>query len=294
VVVERAVTALFVPGSRPDRYQKAVESADLAVIDLEDAVAAADKAEARARVVDALGATSTGLRAVVRINAVATPYFDDDLAALAPFATAPTLAGIMLPKAECSGDVDRLAAFVAAGTPIVALIESALGVQAADEIARTSGVTRLAFGGMDYAADVGVGEDDRFLDYPRSRIVVASRAAGIAAPLDSPSTAIDDVEAVSASAATGRGFGFTGKLCIHPNQLEPVRRAFLPSAAEVEWARTVIGAGDGASRVDGHMVDAPVIAKARRVLALVESHEVPATTASTGDAASAARTEGAR
>lgn len=294
MVVERAVTALFVPGSRPDRYEKAAASgADLVIIDLEDAVAAADKADARAHVAAALAATSTGLRAVIRINAVANPYFDLDVTALTAFAGAPTLAGIMLPKAESAADVDRLGAFAAAGTPVVALIESAGGVRAVDEIAGTPGITRLAFGAIDYAADIGAGDDDRFLDYARSRIVVASRAAGIAAPLDSPSTVIDDLEAISASAALGRGFGFTGKLCIHPKQLEPVRRAFLPSEAEAEWARTVIGSRDGASRVNGHMVDAPVIGRARRILALIEAHEAAEPAASADPAASAERTEGA-
>jgi len=148
----------------------------------------------------------------------------------------------------------------------VLLVESALGVANALELARVPGVTRLAMGAIDLALDLDAEADSPVLDYARAQIVVASRAAGIAAPLDSPSIAIGDLQAVEQSARTGRGFGFGGKLCIHPAQLDPVRMAFTPNEKQIAWARSVVSAGEAAVQVDGQMIDRPVTEKARRIL----------------------------
>jgi len=273
-VTASAVTALFVPGDRPERFRKATGSAaDVVIIDLEDAVAAEAKADALAAVLEHLAPGPDRVRALVRVNADGADTLPAELAALRHLADQPGhgLVGLVVPKAEsCQMLRDVAGAFAGvAGPPLalVALIESAVGVQNAAELARVPGVTRLAFGAIDFALDIGAGSGDRVLDYARSVIVVASRAAGLDAPLDSPSVQISDAEAVAESAALARQFGFGGKLCIHPAQLKPVMAAFRPAEAEVEWARSVIGAAGGAAQLDGQMIDRPVTVRAERILA---------------------------
>ena len=273
-LVAAALTALFVPGDRPDRFVKAVASgADLVIIDLEDAVPPQAKAAALQSVQAALtpGAWSVP-QALVRINAAGTPTHDTEVRSLLNIADEPGhgLRGVVLPKAEDPEVVARLATQLsaAAGGPLalVLLVESALGVANSLELARVPGVTRLAVGAIDLALDLDAEADSPVLDYARAQVVVASRAAGIAAPLDSPSIAISDLQAVEQSARTGRGFGFGGKLCIHPAQLKPVGAAFSPTEEQITWARSVVSAGDAAVQVDGQMIDKPVTEKARRIL----------------------------
>ena len=273
--VAGAVTALFVPGDRPERFAKAAAAgAGVVIIDLEDAVAPAAKAEALAAVLRALSpAEAGGFRALVRVNPPGTQNYDAETSALLQLAGAAGhgLLGLVVPKAEDPAALRALSARLApAGLALVALVESAAGVVNAVELARVPGVTRLAFGAIDYALDLDADADaggDRFLDYARSALVVASRAAGIAAPLDSPATEIRDTGPAAASARLGRSFGFGGKLCIHPAQLAPVQDAFIPTGAQVQWARSVIGAEGGAAQVNGQMVDRPVTERAKRILA---------------------------
>lgn len=276
VAVEKvagALTALFVPGDRPDRYAKAAASgADLVIIDLEDAVAPPAKFQARQAVTHALSpAAGTGLQALVRVNAAGTDTFDAELDALLALAPLPGsgLLGIMLPKSEDPETLSELVARVrATGTPlaVVALIESARGVLRAAEIAAVPGVTRLALGAIDLTADVAADLDGPVVTHAMVQLVLASRAARIPAPLDSPSTAIRDEDAVTAAAAAARAAGFGGKLCIHPQQLDAVRSAFRPTEEQMTWARSVIDAGDAAVQIDGQMIDKPVIERARRIL----------------------------
>ena len=273
-VAASAVTALFVPGDRPERFQKAVAAGpDVVIIDLEDAVAPDAKAGALASVVAALQPSAQEpVLAVVRVNAPDSPYYSGDIDQLLDLAQRPGhgLLGLMVPKAEDTAVIESLAQRLAgaggASLALVPLIESALGVTNALNIARVPGVTRLAFGAIDYALDINASGEDRFLDYARAVLVNASRAAGIAAPLDSPSTDIKDTGKVGASALTARRFGFAGKLCIHPAQIEPVKQEFRPSETEIAWARTVLHAEGGAAQVDGQMVDRPVTERARRIL----------------------------
>jgi citrate lyase subunit beta / citryl-CoA lyase len=268
-LVAGAVTALFVPGNRPERFAKAAASgADVVIIDLEDAVAAGDKAAARREAVAALSGGGSGVRALVRPNAPGTAEYDGDVRALLDLASRPGhgLLGVMVPKAEDPEQLAALAASLPRDVPLVALVESALGLVNAVDLARVPGVARLAFGAIDFALDIDADGGDRFLDHARSQLVVASRAAGIAAPLDSPATAIRDTEPVAESARLGRGFGFGGKLCIHPAQLPAVRAAYTPSAEQLEWARSVLAAEGGAAQVDGQMVDRPVTDRARRIM----------------------------
>lgn len=250
---------LFVPATRPERIGKALDSgADFVIIDLEDAVAVDDKDSARA----ALAGRLTP-RTAVRINAFGTPWFDADLAACRA-AGAPAL---VLPKAEDPAQIARISA-VLPGVPVIALVESGAGFANVEAVARSAAVARLAFGSIDLQVDLGIEDDDQPLHYFRSRIVLATRQADLAAPIDGVCTALDDAAALDAELARARRFGFGAKLCIHPKQVAVINAALQPSPEEIAWAKRVVAAaGDGAAaRVDGQMVDAPVIAKARRIL----------------------------
>lgn len=262
-MIESAVTALFVPGDRPDRYAKAAASgADLVIIDLEDAVAPAAKEAARDVVVDALG---TGrLRALVRLNPAGSSWAVDDLAALAGLGAGRGLVGVVVPKAD---DAEFLAEVVGAtAVPVVALLESARGVACAGDLAAVPGVARLAFGALDFAYDVDADVDALTGQVARADVVIASRAAGLPGPLESPSTDLGDPVRIEETSRAARRLGFSGRLCIHPAQLAPVRAGFAPTPGEVAWARDVVGAGAGVSRVGDQMVDRPVLERARRIL----------------------------
>jgi citrate lyase subunit beta/citryl-CoA lyase len=270
--VASAVTALFVPGDRPERFAKAAAAgAGVVIIDLEDAVAPAAKSAALAAAVEAVAPDGGGapVRALVRVNPLGSGHYDADITLLLAAARTPGsgLLGIMVPKAEYPGALRQLRADMPKHLALVPLVESALGVVNAVELARVPGVTRLAFGAIDFALDIDADGGDRFLDHARSQLVLASRAADIAAPLDSPSTDIKDTARVGDSARLARNFGFGGKLCIHPAQLATVQGAFAPTEADVEWALSVIGAEGGAAQVDGRMIDRPVTERAKRILA---------------------------
>jgi citrate lyase subunit beta/citryl-CoA lyase len=254
---------LFVPGSRSDRFDKAaVSGADELILDLEDAVAPADKGDARDAVADWLGRGSGW----VRINAAGTEWFEADVAALA---TLPGLRGLMLPKSEDVAVLERLAGILG-GRRIIALIETCLGLARARELAGADGVARLAFGSVDFALDLGAVEDDLSLLTARSELVLASRLAGLAAPIDGVTTVLRDAGAIARAAERSHALGFGGKLCIHPAQISPVRVAFAPAAEEIAWAREVLAAASvsavGAVSVRGQMVDRPVVERARRIL----------------------------
>jgi citrate lyase subunit beta/citryl-CoA lyase len=269
--VAAAVTALFVPGDRPERFAKAAAAgAGVVIIDLEDAVAAEAKSAALAAAVAAVAPSDGGapIRALVRVNTQDSPQYDADITLLLSAARTrgSGLLGIVVPKAEDAGALHQLRADMPQHLAMVALVESALGVVNAVEMARVPGVTRLAFGAIDFALDIDAEGGDRFLDHARSQLILASRAAGIAAPLDSPSTDIKDTARVADSARLARNFGFGGKLCIHPAQLAAVHGAFAPTEADVEWALSVIGAEGGAAQVDGQMIDRPVTERAKRIL----------------------------
>jgi len=261
--VERARSLLFVPGTRPDRFAKAVESgADLVVVDLEDAVPEADKDSARAAVATWLAANV----AAVRVNALRSAHHAADLAALAG---ARGLGAVMVPMADDPTGLSELAQRLGPSVAVVPLVETALGVHHAHDLASVPGVRRLAFGHLDLAADLGSSTDDTAMLLARSTLVLASRVAGLPGPVDGTTTSLDDPAAAGADAARARSLGFTGKLCIHPSQVAPVNAAFGPTEDEVAWAQRVVQAAapGGAVRVDGEMVDAPVLLRARRLLA---------------------------
>ena len=263
-------TYLFVPGDRPERFDKARASgADAVVLDLEDAVSPARKAAARDAIAAALGG---GTRWVVRLNDAATPWFSDDLALLA--AAPAGSVEVMLPKAESPAQVAAVRA-VLPTVPVLALIESALGVLQVDAVAAAPGVSRLAFGTLDFALDldIDITDDPTGLLHAAGRIAIASRAAGLAPPVAGVTPEITDDRRLLADLAWARRLGFGAKLCIHPRQVAPLHQALEPDAASLDWARRVLAAvaaspeAHGAVQVDGRMVDKPVLRRAEALLA---------------------------
>ncbi|SEK09128.1 Citrate lyase subunit beta-like protein [Marinovum algicola] len=250
---------LFVPATRPERFAKAAPAgADAIIIDLEDAVAPAQKQSAR----QSLDTEFNTLPVILRINAPGTPWFSEDLQA----AKALHPAAVMLPKAENPAAINTVARDLP-GLPLIALIETAVGMAHAREIASLEGVVRLAFGSVDYCVDLGCRHQRDSLLSARTELVLAARLAGKVAPLDGVTTALDRPGILRDDAQHARDLGMTGKLCIHPSQVPEVLAAFAPSPEELAWARQVLTASDGAVRIDGEMVDAPVRARAEALLA---------------------------
>jgi citrate lyase subunit beta/citryl-CoA lyase len=251
------VVALFVPGDRPDRFARAASAGDVAILDLEDAVAGTNKDVARDRVREAL---EGGLHCWVRINEPGSAAGTADLRALAG---APP-AAIVVPKASRAVDIEAVRRV--ANVPIVALIESIAGFAAIDDVA-TSGLAALAFGAYDFCAELGARPTPEVLAPWRARVVFAARAAGIAA-IDTPFVALEDAAGLAREAALAVDFGFDGKLAVHPNQASAVRAAFTPTPEELAWAHGVVGAAadGGARRFEGGMVDAPLVRSAQRIL----------------------------
>lgn len=273
--VRAARSFLFVPGDRPDRFDKAVAAGpDVVVLDLEDAVAAEQRSVAREAVV---GWLRGGGRAAVRINAVGTGDHEADLAALdavtrtsVGLADQPAggLLAVLVAKAEDPAALAALARRLS--IPVIALLETAGGVLRSPDIATANGVVRLAMGHLDLAAELGSDTSRVAMLHARSHLVLASRAAGLPGPVDGVTTALDDPELLTDDLRHARELGMSGKLLIHPRQVEVTHTAFRPSSDEVAWAeriRTAVAEhGTGAVRVDGDMVDAPVVARAEDIL----------------------------
>jgi len=260
---------LFVPGNRPERYAKGLASgAGAVILDLEDAVPPDEKLATRAEVCRWLDRRQPDEpNAWVRINSADTEYFEDDLRALA--AARPL--GIMLPKAESAADLQRTTALLGALTlPILPIIESAAGLWNALEIARAAQVQQLVFGSVDFQLDTGILAEGEPLLFARSTLVIVSRVARLAAPLDGVTVQIGDSVQLQADVSRARDMGFGGKLCIHPNQVALVESGFRPSEDEIRWAHAVLAANDAANgravRLDGKMIDLPVVERARRML----------------------------
>lgn len=259
--IAAARSMLFVPADRTERIGKAIGSgADIVVVDLEDAVAPAAKYAARTALAAWLG---RGASIVVRVNSADTEWFRDDLA----LCRSPSIMGVMLPKAmpdDALREVARL-------KPTIALIENATGVSDMDAIASTGGVCRLALGAIDLALDLGITADDVVFDPLRLQMVIASRAAGIAPPVDGVTTDFRNETLVCRDAKRARALGFGGKLAIHPCQIAPIAAAFKPSVEEIEEAHRIVSAASaaqgGAVSLDSKMIDKPVVERAIRILA---------------------------
>lgn len=256
---------LFVPGHRHDRFDKAVASgADVVILDLEDAVAPEAKQSARQTVREWMGA---GGQALVRINAADTPWFADDLAMLRALPGA----GVMLAKADLASLEHTLG--VLPGRTVVALLETVAGFMELPGLCRLPGLSRIAFGSVDFGMDSGIADSGEALTAVRTQIVLHSRAAGLQPPLDGVSVDFRDAAQMAADALRACQLGFGGKMCIHPAQVGAVNRAFAPSEAAQAWARRVLQAfdasGGAATAVDGKMVDRPVVEHARRIVSAV-------------------------
>ncbi|MCI0592985.1 citrate lyase subunit beta/citryl-CoA lyase/(S)-citramalyl-CoA lyase [Chromohalobacter marismortui] len=259
---------LFVPATRPERIAKALASeADAVIVDLEDAVAESDKESAR-EALDAFLMHHPQTRLMVRINAPGTLYYEADLALGARQAA---ITHLVIPKAESCQALEKAAA---SGKPIWPLIETARGLLALSSLVHVAGVERLNFGALDMSTELGLIPDTpgarQILDQARYQLVIHSYAAGLAPPIESPHQAIDDTDAVAQAATRAREMGFAGMLCIHPSQLPTVNQTFLPNEAEVAWAKEIVKSANlqgGAFSVNGQMVDAPVVARAQRILA---------------------------
>jgi citrate lyase subunit beta/citryl-CoA lyase len=250
---------LFVPATRLDRISKALTlGADEIIVDLEDAVAGEEKATARYR----LSTYEADRPVFVRVNAADTEYFDSDVSFCED---TEWVKGIVLPMVSSAFDVQRLMKRLTKHTNILALIETPRGVLAAEEIA-ASGVTRLLFGTADYCASLNTPASAELFAYPRTRLVLASALAGLPAPIDGPTLQIHRSDELVAQSQSARAVGMGGKLCIHPSQLQVVADVFGPSDAQRDWARRVLAAAvdrEGVFVLDGEMVDAPVLSRAR-------------------------------
>ncbi|KTG10261.1 citryl-CoA lyase [Haloprofundus marisrubri] len=272
-------SVLFSPGDRPELMRKAPNSdADTIVFDLEDAVSPARKDEAREEIRTLLSDPEFDPEAEVCVR-LADPASDlgviledDDV----------RLDAVMLPKVSAASDVERTAELLAERgheLPVLALIENAAGVLAAEDIAAADATDALAFGAEDLAADIGATRTEEATEvlFARQHVILAASAAGVDA-LDMVFTDFSDSEGLAEETAFGLTLGYDGKLVIHPAQVPVVNDAFTPSDERIEWARKVVAAkeeaddeGRGVFEVDGEMIDGPLVTQAERVLARAEA-----------------------
>lgn len=273
---------LFAPSNHPRRVEKALTlGADAVILDLEDAVAIAEKPATRGAVVAAYTRPRTGLL-YVRVNAADTEFCYGDFTAI----VRPGLDGIILPKVESAatlqtidwllGNLERERGLARGAIDLVPIIETAKGLRDIDAIlCAGTRVRHCAFGAGDFTLDVNMtwSRAEHELAYARARVVTASRAAGIEAPLDTVWVDLQDEEGLEASTREALALGFQGKMCIHPNQIAVVNRVFTPSNAEIDFAERVVAAfaqaekeGSAAIQLDGKFIDYPIVYRARRTL----------------------------
>lgn len=262
----RLRSMLFAPGNSERKLRRALEGeADAVIADLEDSVPPAQKGEARAIVTEMLASTPARCLRFVRVNGARSGLLEADLAALAGM----PLDGIVLPKADPSLAGRNI------GRPVIAIVETAAGMAGVDEVAAAPGVHALLLGSVDLALELRLRArpDGAELSFYRSRLVLSSAVAGIAAPLDGVHVDLRDAVGLAEQCNLARTFGMGGKACIHPAQVEIVNRVFSPTEAEREDAARIVEAyddaladGSGAISLDGRMIDLPVVEHARRML----------------------------
>ncbi len=278
---------LFAPGNHARRVEKALSlDADAVILDLEDAVATAEKRATRDAVIAALARPRRALL-YVRVNAVDTEFCYGDLVAIVRLG----LDGVILPKVESAAglatadwllaQLEREQGLMPRAIDLVPIIETARGLNQIDAmLAAGTRVKRVAFGAGDFTLDVNMAwsRGEAELAYARAKIVTTSRAAGIEAPFDTVWVDLADEEGLEASARTAFGFGFQGKMCIHPNQIAVVNRVFTPSEAEIAFAERVVAAfaraeaeGSAAIQLDGKFIDYPILYRAQRILEKIEA-----------------------
>ena len=267
---------LFVPGTRPERFQKALDSgADAVILDLEDAIPEEEKELARNAIRSAWPSFTQEQkgRLVIRSNSPGSKFYSADLI----LAKELDITCILIPKSESPDQING-AALVLPNSAIIPMIETALGLEHLREIANSNQVIRLALGNIDLQVDLGMtcGVDETELQTARFQIVLASRLAEIAPPIDGVTPSTDNIEQITHDAKRAKRMGFGAKLCIHPKQIAIVQAAFMPSQEDLVWAKRVIEADKaskgGAVKLDGRMIDRPVVVLAQRTLALAGKH----------------------
>jgi len=259
---------LFAPAAEERKLRKALEAgADAVIADLEDGTAPAEKEAARAIVEAVFAGEDARCARIVRLNAADTQWFAGDLELVAGLA----VDFLMLPKAT----PEAVAVLGSAGPPVLAIVETAMGLRVAYETGSTDRVTALVLGTHDLGAELHTTARPDGLEilYARSKVVTDSAASGLRSPFDTVYLDIRDAEGLEREAELARSLGFGGKACIHPAQVETVNRIFTTSEAELEWARRVLEAyhealreGLGAVALDGKMVDMPIVRQAERPL----------------------------
>ncbi len=278
---------LFLPGNNPNMLINAASlMADAVIFDLEDAVSPAEKDAARILVRNTMKYTDLSVcEVIVRINSVDTPYWKDDINAILP--QKPSL--ILLPKTATARDVRIVSDYMSEvelregmeiGTVgIMPLIETALGVENAFSIASEERVRALFLGGEDLTADLQCKrtKEGKEIEYARTRLVVAARAAGVDV-YDTPFTDVNDDEGIVTDTAFAKSLGFSGKASISPRHIEVINEIFSPTASEIDYAYEVIDAiqlakaqGKGAISLRGKMIDAPIVARAERTIAMAKA-----------------------
>jgi citrate lyase subunit beta/citryl-CoA lyase len=268
VTAELARSWLLVAATRPETFDDAAAShADAVVLDIEDAVDASRKESARADVVRWL---SEGGRAWVRINDAGSDYWADDIEELR---TAPGLQGVMLAKTELGGQAMDTYNRLGARVPLVALVESAVGIENASEIARAKGVFRLAFGSGDFRRDTGMSADREAMAYPRARPVISSRVGGLPGPIDGPTVGSSHPILREQSGITV-SMGMTGKLCLSADQTPVVNEVISPTRTDVEWAHEFLADFDARGRIVRDGSDLPRLGRARKIMQLAEAFGV--------------------
>jgi len=273
----RVRSALFTPGTEASRLRKAVTSgSDVCIFDLEDSVPAGREADARQTVREALKELHGRARIWVRVHTASSPQMLEDLAAI-PLENAEA---VVLPKVRSRQDVVSCRAGILAAKgpsdlPLVAMVETATGVLNAVEIARAPEVLCLAFGRFDLSADLGVDPDggSPALAAARAAVVLASTAADLHPPIDSPWLKIHDLDGLRAAAQRSRGDGFGGMQVIHPAHVDSVNELFSPTSEELAWAQGILASageaassGRGAYTHDGQMVDEAIVKRARAII----------------------------
>ncbi len=285
---------LFAPGNHPRRVEKAFTlGADAVILDLEDSVPVSDKTAARKPVAAALAAsarTQRRCRGYVRVNAMATAFCFGDLLATLDRG----VDGVVLPKVESAADLhaidwmianlERERGLEAGSLDLIPIVETAAGIARIDRILQARGlkpysgvwrVRRVAFGAGDYSHDLGLSptHEEPELSHARARLVLASRAAGLEAPIDSPWFHFRDREGFRRALERSRRSGFQGRLCIHPDQVADANEGYGPTVEEIAEAERIVAAfraaeaaGSAAIQVEGQMVDYPIVRRAERLL----------------------------
>lgn len=268
----KAKSFLFVPSIYPERFIKALQSgANQIIIDLEDSVEEAKKEVGRKNIADfSSQCVKNNDKFLIRINETQSAEFQKDLSLISTIKESNSIVGIVLPKAQNYEDIDILSKFE---LPIIPIIESALGVENLDDIARHPSVLALSFGSLDMTLDLNLqeGEGKNFiLNSIRTQIVLKSVKYNLLSPINGVYPDIKNIDGLKEDLLFAKSMGFGGSLCIHPNQVVSINEVFSPSAQQIAWAKEILSLRKNSNDIifnhNGMMVDLPVIKKAEQIL----------------------------